>query len=257
MLNAADRDSRFDNSRPRTRSGTGPPGVDLSSLAFDFHLAPQVRNSGKGRLSTSRVLIWRMSGKLASFEGAASAPERNRTCEPTPIVGSETARSSNAPIDQKPGPPLGAEVRGIDLSQPLARNDLDAIEEAWRTRLVVVAHGQSLFDPQLLAFSRCFGELDPPGPNPYGEPYNKEFPEINVISNVVEDGKPIDGLGDGEAVWHADMTYIDVPPKAAVLYSLGGPFDQLVGLCRRETWRWRSNRPQCLQALSDQADWRS
>jgi taurine dioxygenase len=119
--------------------------------------------------------------------------------------------------------PLGAEVRGIDLSQPLARNDLDAIEEAWRTRLVVVAHGQSLSDPQLLAFSSCFGELDPPGPNPYGEPYNKEFPEINVISNVVEDGKPIGGLGDGEAVWHADMTYIDVPPKAAVLHSLEVP----------------------------------
>jgi taurine dioxygenase len=118
---------------------------------------------------------------------------------------------------------LGAEVRGIDLAKPLARNDVDALEEAWRTRLVVVAHGQSLSDPQLLAFSKYFGELDPPGPNPYGEPFNKEFPEINVISNVVENGKPIGNLGDGEAVWHADMTYIDVPPKAAILHSLEVP----------------------------------
>jgi taurine dioxygenase len=118
---------------------------------------------------------------------------------------------------------LGAEVRGLDRAKPLARNDLDAIEEAWRTRLVVVAHGQSLSDPQLLAFSKYFGELDPPGPNPYGEPFNKEFPEINVISNVVENGKPIGNLGDGEAVWHADMTYIDVPPKAAILHSLEVP----------------------------------
>jgi taurine dioxygenase len=118
---------------------------------------------------------------------------------------------------------LGAEVRGIDLSMPLAQGDVDVIEEAWRTRLVVVFRGQKLSDPQLLAFSRCFGELDPPGPNPYGEPYNKQFPEINVISNVIEDGKPIGGLGDGEAVWHADMTYIDVPPKAAVLHSLEVP----------------------------------
>jgi taurine dioxygenase len=118
---------------------------------------------------------------------------------------------------------LGAEVRGLDLAKPLARNDVDAIEEAWRTRLVVVAHGQSLSDPQLLAFSKYFGELDPPGPNPYGEPFNKEFPEINVISNVVENGKPIGNLGDGEAVWHADMTYIDVPPKAAILHSLEVP----------------------------------
>ena len=54
---------------------------------------------------------------------------------------------------------------------------------------------------------RNFGELDPPGPNPYGEPFNKQHPEINVISNVIENGKPIGNLGDGEAVWHADMTY--------------------------------------------------
>jgi taurine dioxygenase len=119
--------------------------------------------------------------------------------------------------------PLGAEVIGVDLARPLSQVDVDAIQEAWRTRLVVVIRGQSLSDPLLLAFSRCFGELDPPGPNPYGEPFNKAYPEINVISNVVENGKPIGGLGDGEAVWHADMTYIDVPPKAAILYSLEVP----------------------------------
>ncbi len=119
--------------------------------------------------------------------------------------------------------PLGAEVAGVDLSKPLAKPDVDAIEGAWRTRLVVVFHGQRLSDPQLLAFSKYFGELDPPGPNPYGEPFNKQYPEINVISNVVESGKPIGNLGDGEAVWHADMTYIDVPPKAAMLHAFEVP----------------------------------
>jgi taurine dioxygenase len=119
--------------------------------------------------------------------------------------------------------PLGAEVSGVDLAKPLSQSDVDAIADAWRTRLVVVVHGQALSDPQLLAFSKCFGELDPPGPNPYGEPFNKAYPEINVISNVVEDGKPIGNLGDGEAVWHADMTYVDVPPKAAILHSLEVP----------------------------------
>src|SRR5215470_8248223 len=119
--------------------------------------------------------------------------------------------------------PLGAKVAGVDLSKPLAQLDVDAIEQAWRTRLVVVFHGQKLSDPQLLAFSKYFGELDPPGPNPYGEPFNKQYPEINVISNVVERGKPIGNLGDGEAVWHADMTYIDVPPKAAMLHALEVP----------------------------------
>jgi taurine dioxygenase len=119
--------------------------------------------------------------------------------------------------------PLGAVVSGVDLAKPLSQGDVDAIETAWRTRLVVVIRGQALSDCELLAFSRCFGELDPPGPNPYGEPFNKAYPEINVISNVVENGKPIGGLGDGEAVWHADMTYVEVPPKAAILYSLEVP----------------------------------
>jgi len=118
---------------------------------------------------------------------------------------------------------LGAEVADIDLSKPLPQADIDAIEATWRERLVVVFHGQNLSDPQLIAFSQNFGELDPPGPNPYGEPFNKDHPELNVISNVLENGKPIGNLGDGEAVWHADMTYIDVPPKAALLHALEVP----------------------------------
>jgi taurine dioxygenase len=121
------------------------------------------------------------------------------------------------------GAALGAEIADIDLSKPLPRADIDAIDAAWHERLVVVFHGQVLSDPQLIAFSRSFGELDPPGPNPYGQPFNKQHPELNVISNVVENGKPIGNLGDGEAVWHADMTYVDVPPKAAILHALEVP----------------------------------
>jgi len=52
---------------------------------------------------------------------------------------------------------LGAEIADIDLSNPLPRADVDAIEAAWRERLVVVFHGQSLSDPQLTAFSKNFG----------------------------------------------------------------------------------------------------
>src|SRR6266700_2577865 len=119
--------------------------------------------------------------------------------------------------------PLGAEISGLDLSKPIAPNEVRTIEDVWRERLVVVFHDQKLLDPQLIAFSKNFGELDPPGPNPYGEPFLKDHPELNVISNVVENGKPIGNLGDGEAVWHADMTYVDVPPKAAMLHSLEIP----------------------------------
>jgi len=119
--------------------------------------------------------------------------------------------------------PLGAEISGVNLSRPIASSDIETIERVWRERLVVVFHDQKLSDLQLVAFSKNFGELDPPGPNPYGQPFLKDHPELNVISNVVEDGKPMGNLGDGEAVWHADMTYVKVPPKAAMLHSLEVP----------------------------------
>src|SRR5262249_47661698 len=93
--------------------------------------------------------------------------------------------------------PLGAVVAGVDVSKALPQSDIDAIENTWRDRLVVVFHDQSLSDPQLIAFSKNFGELDPPGPNPFGAPFLKNHPELNVISNVVENGKPIGNLGDG------------------------------------------------------------
>src|SRR5215470_2157458 len=124
---------------------------------------------------------------------------------------------------------LGAEVSGIDLSKPAAQADVRAIEDIWRERLVVVFHGQKLSDPQLIAFSKNFGELDPPGPNPYGKPFLESHPELNVISNVVANGQPIGNLGDGEAVWHADMTYVEVPPKAAMLHALEVPPPQAGG----------------------------
>ena len=43
---------------------------------------------------------------------------------------------------------------------------------------------------------------------------------MNVISNIKENGVPIGGLGDGEAIWHADMTYVERPPMAAILYAI-------------------------------------
>lgn len=125
------------------------------------------------------------------------------------------------------GAALGAEIRGVDLSKPLDTRTIEAIMAAWDQHLVLVFRGQNLNDPQLIAFSRHFGDLDPPGPNPYGAPFLPEFPELNVISNVKdEQGRPIGNLGAGEAVWHADMTYIDNPPKAAILYALEVPVGQ-------------------------------
>jgi taurine dioxygenase len=118
---------------------------------------------------------------------------------------------------------LGAEISGVDLRSPIAADAVAQIQKAWREHLVLRFRGQLLSDPELMAVTRVFGDLDPPGPNPYGKPFLAEFPEINVISNVKVGGVPIGNLGDGEAVWHCDMTYIDTPPKAALLHALDVP----------------------------------
>jgi taurine dioxygenase len=118
---------------------------------------------------------------------------------------------------------LGAEIGDVDVSSPLAEKLVEEIRKSWLEHLVLRFRGQSLGDAQLLAFSRRFGELDPPGPNPYGRPYLADHPEMNVISNIREGGVPIGGLGDGEAVWHADMTYVEKPPMGAMLYALEVP----------------------------------
>ena len=120
------------------------------------------------------------------------------------------------------GEALGAEIGGVDLTR-LDERDFAAIRAAWLEHLVLRFRDQSLSDPQLKAFSARFGELDPPGPNPYGKPFLPDHPEMNVISNIKVDGLPIGGLGDGEAIWHADMTYVEQPPMAAILHALQVP----------------------------------
>lgn len=124
-------------------------------------------------------------------------------------------------------PQIAADIQGVDLAQPLSATLITAIKAAWDQHLVLRFRGQAITDHDLLRFSRYFGDLDPPGPNPYGITFLPEFPEINVISNVKSaDGIPIGNLGDGEAVWHADMTYIDTPPEAGILHALEVPIGQ-------------------------------
>jgi len=120
-------------------------------------------------------------------------------------------------------PAIGAEVRGVDLSRPLDDTMFKAVHAAWMQHLVLVFPGQKLSDTELEQFSARFGALDrKPG-------YAAEVMDtttsdhVCVISNVKVDGKLIGDLGDGEAVWHTDMSYNDLPPKAALLYALEIP----------------------------------
>ena len=120
---------------------------------------------------------------------------------------------------------LGAEVRGVDLSKPLTDDAFMAIQQAWYDHIVLLFRGQKLSDDDLIRFSRHFGELDiaPASATDMAGSQEKSRPEIWIISNVVENGKPIGALGDKEAEWHTDMSYVAAPPMASVLYSLEIP----------------------------------
>jgi taurine dioxygenase len=120
-------------------------------------------------------------------------------------------------------PAVGAELSGVDLSR-LSAGEFAEVEAAWNRYSVIVLRGQRLSDDDLLAFSRRFGELDPPPNQENGRMSPPGYPEVYVVSNVLDaQGEPIGALGAGEAVWHTDMSYLDVPPMASMLYSLEIP----------------------------------
>ena len=125
---------------------------------------------------------------------------------------------------------LGAEIRGVDMSSPLSAEDADAIYAAWLDHLVLLFRGQTLTDEQLIAFSRRFGDLEFPPTKllklKKGIEQKSEIPpEINVISNVKENGKAIGQLGAGEAAWHTDSGFVEQPPKGSILYAIEIPLE--------------------------------
>jgi taurine dioxygenase len=122
------------------------------------------------------------------------------------------------------GKACGAEVRGADL-RTLDEASVDAIKQALREHLVVLVRRQPITDQQLIALGKALGELEPPGMSIIGKPYIDEYPDILVISNIVEDGQPKGNLGAGEAIWHTDMSYRDRPVSYAILHALELPLD--------------------------------
>lgn len=120
------------------------------------------------------------------------------------------------------GAALGADIVGVDLSQPVAPETFAVIRQAWLDHLVLRFRGQRIRDPEFLAFARLFGELDK-APKHASKAVEDPYPEITVMSNIVENGKPIGNLGHYEAVWHTDMSYNDVTPTGSLLYSIEVP----------------------------------
>jgi taurine dioxygenase len=120
------------------------------------------------------------------------------------------------------GQALGAEIRNVNLKN-LGNEDFAAIHQAWLDHLVILFRRQHLTDADLIAFSRRFGNLDHAPIQETGRRFVDGYPELYVVSNVIENGVPIGSLGAGEAVWHTDMSYLEDPPKASILYALETP----------------------------------
>ena len=118
---------------------------------------------------------------------------------------------------------LGAEIRCGDV-RGINEETAHEIRNAWYEHLVLLIRGQQLTDPELVRFGRHFGRLLLGTKRPAGmKPRDESVPEINVISNVIENGVKIGNLGDREAIWHTDRSHQVAPLSASILYALEVP----------------------------------
>src|SRR5215468_2479079 len=139
------------------------------------------------------------------------------------VAATSQRRAAAGSIEVIPtGRALGAEVRRVDLKD-LDEAAFARLMQAWRGHSVVLFRDQTLSDQELIAFSRRLGDLDWAPIQETGRRFVEGLPEIYIVSNVKVNGEQIGSLGDGEAVWHTDMSYLDVPPKASMLYALEIP----------------------------------
>ena len=117
------------------------------------------------------------------------------------------------------GKALGATIEGLDLAQPLSAEAYDVVLRALGQHGVIRFPRQQLTGRDLRNFSAHFGELEINVANTYQEP---GVPEVMILSNIVENGKPI-GLADAGQDWHTDMSYSRMIAFANVLYGIKIP----------------------------------
>jgi len=118
------------------------------------------------------------------------------------------------------GAALGAEIRGVDLARPLDDATLAEIERAYNEHGVIFFRDQHITPPQQVEFTRRFGDIEF---NIFGERWSvPDSPEIVVVSNITEDGRPI-GIRRAGENWHSDMCYTARPPRGTMLYAIEVP----------------------------------
>src|SRR5258706_5516680 len=122
---------------------------------------------------------------------------------------------------QRSSAPLGAEILGVDLSTELDDAVFREIVGQFHEHEVVFFRNQRLTPDQHVAFSRRFGELEHHVSKDCCRP---GFPELFVVSNVLDDGKPI-GSQDAGLFWHSDLCYLKEPSRASLFYAREVPLD--------------------------------
>jgi taurine dioxygenase len=112
--------------------------------------------------------------------------------------------------------PMGAEIVGLDLSQPLDDVGFAAVRRAFLdSEGVLILRDQHITPEQHIAFSRRFGPLMIHVLRQFLLPGH---PEILLVSNVIENGKPV-GLGDAGRYWHSDLSYAAEPSLGSLLHA--------------------------------------
>ncbi len=115
---------------------------------------------------------------------------------------------------------LGAEIAGVDLSRPLDEAQFARISAAFFEHQVVVFRDQRLTPDQQVAFTRRFGELEH---HVRKESCLAGFPQILIVSNVLDErGKAI-GAQDAGRFWHSDLSYKRAPSLLSALYAVEVP----------------------------------
>ena len=108
---------------------------------------------------------------------------------------------------------LGAEIRGVDLSQRLTSEVAAEIRGALLNHLVIFFPNQELTPQEQLAFAQHFG-------SPMEYPQLKGLPDCPLVTAVT---KLEDERANFGGVWHSDTTYLEYPPAASMLYAVEIP----------------------------------
>jgi taurine dioxygenase len=123
-------------------------------------------------------------------------------------------------MDLKPlSSSFGLEASGVDICSSLSEESFAEVERAFVRGQVLVLRNQSPTPAQYVEFARRFG---PPEPHVIDQFHHPDDPNILILSNRRKDGEPV-GLADAGTYFHTDYSYLQVPARATMLYSIEVP----------------------------------